>query len=132
VTVDAPEEIPPPPPPPRPDAVAAPDYYVITSPNIEVEVEEVPDAPVPPTAGQWRVWVRNAGSVITNFGFGVFNLSPRMVGVDPPDLSLRKGERASALVTIRLADETLPATYPFYLRTYSFLGMDERTEIALD
>jgi uncharacterized membrane protein len=108
-------------------------YEPRVSPNIAVEVEESSDSPLPPMARAWKVSVQNRGKVITSVGFGIFRLAARpiLVTADPPELPLQPGERASAVVTVQLSPETLPGTYPFYLRTYSFLSVDEMTELEL-
>jgi hypothetical protein len=99
--------------------------------QIEMNVLPVRDPSLPATASQWRLTVRNAGNVLDTFSFSVAGLRPAWVSFDPPEVTLKPGEQGSALLTVQPTPDTPPSAYPFRLRAFSQLNLNERTEIAL-
>lgn len=116
-------------PPSGPSSTAAPDLR--TGPAIEVVAEEVADPSLRPTAGRWRLRVRNAGLSAGTFGFSVLDVSPRMVSVEPPEMKLDPGEAATARLTVRLGDETGEGTRSLAVRTYAFGDPERQSETPL-
>jgi beta-lactamase class A len=99
--------------------------------DIEVRAEPLDGAGLPPTAGRWRVQVRNAGRILTTFGFGVAGVRTAWLSADPPQVPLMPKESQEAVLTVCLSDETPVGPQSLILRTYSHLNLQKRTEIRL-
>ncbi len=128
VTVSTP--VAPEPPPMRP-SVAPEAARPVAASQIEVLAVPVSDAKLARPGSQWRLTLHNAGVVLDTFGFNVNGIPAQWVGVVPPEVTLKPGEQASALLTVQPEPHARPAIYPFALRTYSHLNLNERTEISL-
>ncbi len=99
--------------------------------QIEVMAEPVTDSGLPPPAAQWRLRLRNAGNVLDTFSFSITGIHPGWVNLDPAQVTLKPGEEGTALLTVRPADGTAAGTYPFVVRTFSHLNLNQRTETPL-
>ena len=109
------------PPPPR----------VQTASQIELRVEPNLEKPLPPPAMQWKLRLKNAGGVLDTFGFGFAGITQSWIALDPVELQLYPGEEGTALLVIRPPSETKAGSYPFILRAYSHVNVNERTEVPL-
>ncbi len=99
--------------------------------QIEVTAEPVTDSPLPPPAMQWRLLLHNAGNILDTFSFNITGVRPTWVNIDPPQVTLKPDEAGSALLTVRPAEDTAVGVYPFTLRVFSHLNLNQRTEIPL-
>src|SRR5215831_17961269 len=143
ISVDVPAAPPPPPPPPVVEAPSVPPVPdASTQPVvagrderrdgvIDVTAEDLSDASLPRTTGQWRLRLRNGGPAIQTFGFSVLEIAPRMVSVEPPEVTLRSEETTTALLTVRLSDEVPEGTVRFSVRAYAYQDPRQRKEVPL-
>lgn len=99
--------------------------------QIEVIAEPVEDSPLPPPAAQWRLRLRNAGNVLDTFSFNIAGIRPTWVSIDPTAVTLKPGEESIALLTVRPSEDTAVGIYPFTLRIFSHLNLNQRTEVQL-
>jgi beta-lactamase class A len=99
--------------------------------TIEITADSAPDPSLPRTTGEWRLRLRNGGLTTQTFGFSALEISPRMVSVEPPEVTLRPAETATALLSIRLSDETPEGNVRFGLRAYAYNDPRQRQDIPL-
>lgn len=102
-----------------------------TAAQIEINAELLKDSKLPPPAAQWRLSLHNAGDVLDTFAFSISGVKPAWVRVEPAQLTLKSGESGSALLSVTPAPDTPAGSIPLVLRTFSYLNMKQRTELAL-
>lgn len=102
-----------------------------TASQIQVRAEPVTDSKLPPPARQWKLVLKNAGSVLDSFSFSIRGVRPEWVNVEPPEITLNPGEEGSSLLTVTPSPETAAGATAFTLRTFSHLNLSQRTEIPL-
>lgn len=102
-----------------------------TASQIEVLAEPIKDSKLPLPATQWKLSLRNAGNVLDTFAFSIANIKPQWVRLEPTQLTLKPDERGTATLTITPTPDTPAGSYPFVVRTFSHLNMNQRTEITL-
>jgi hypothetical protein len=102
-----------------------------TASQIELRVEPATENAPPLPALQWKLRLRNAGNVLDTFGFNFTGISQNWVSIDPVEMQLYPGEEGTALLVVRPGLDTPPAAYPFILRAFSHVNINERTEVAL-
>ena len=108
-----------------------PEVQPVTASQIEVTAEPVTDTPLPPPAAQWRLLLHNAGNILDTFSFNITGIRPTWVNIDPPQVTLKPDEKGNALLTVRPSEDTAVGVYPFTLRVFSHLNLNQRTEIPL-
>jgi len=102
-----------------------------TAVQIELRVEPSQENPLPPPALQWKLRLKNAGNVLDTFGFSFNGIAQNWVTIDPVEMQLYPGEEGTALLVVRPGADTKAGSYPFTLRAFSHVNMNERTEVAL-
>ena len=102
-----------------------------TAVQIELRVEPSTDNPLPPPALQWKLRLKNAGNVLDTFGFSFNGIAQNWVSIDPVEMQLYPGEEGTSLLVVRPGAETKAGAYPFTLRAFSHVNMNERTEVSL-
>ena len=102
-----------------------------TAVQIELRVEPATDNPLPPPALQWKLRMKNAGNVLDTFGFSFNGIPQNWVSIDPVEMQLYPGEEGASLLVVRPGADTKAGTYPFTLRAFSHVNMNERTEVSL-
>jgi hypothetical protein len=130
VDVPAPVQPIPGPPPATPEPPAATQKPQAAA-QIEIRAEPLKESKLPPPATQWRLALRNASTVLDTFSFNIAGLRPNWVNVEPAALTLKPGEEGNAILTIRPGDDTPAGAYPFKLRAFSHLNVNQRTELVL-
>ena len=121
---------------PPPPAVATTEPVVqasrtVAASQIQVKVEPVKEGALPPPAAQWRLLCKNAGVVLDTFSFGISGLRPNWLSIEPAEVTLKPGEEATAVLTIRPPQGTNAGVYAFVVRTFSHLNVNQRTEVPL-
>jgi hypothetical protein len=102
-----------------------------TAVQIELRVEPSTDKPLPPPALQWKLRLKNAGNVLDTFGFSFNGIPQNWVSIDPVETQLYPGEEGTSLLVVQPPADTKAGSYPFTLRAFSHVNMNERTEVAL-
>jgi hypothetical protein len=102
-----------------------------TAVQIELRVEPSTDNPLPPPAMQWKLRLKNAGNVLDTFGFSFNGIPQNWVSIDPVEMQLYPDEEGTSMLVVRPGADTKAATYPFTLRAFSHVNMNERTEVGL-
>lgn len=102
-----------------------------TASQIELRAEPNQENPLPPPAVQWKLRLRNAGNVLDTFGFSFSGIIQNWVTIDPVEMQLYPGEEGIASLVVQPGSDTKAGSYPFTLRAFSHVNMNERTEIAL-
>lgn len=102
-----------------------------TAVQIELRVEPATDKPLPPPALQWKLRLKNAGNVLDTFGFSFNGIPQTWVSIDPVEMQLYPDEEGTSLLVVRPGADTKAGSYPFTLRAFSHVNMNERTEVAL-
>jgi len=102
-----------------------------TAVQIELRVEPSQENPLPPPAMQWKLRLKNAGNVLDTFGFNFSGIAQNWVSIDPVEMQLYPAEEGAALLVVRPGADTKAGSYPFTLRAFSHVNMNERTEVAL-
>jgi hypothetical protein len=102
-----------------------------TASQIELRVEALTDKPLPPPAAQWKLRLKNAGTVLDTFGFGFAGIPQAWISIDPVELQLYPGEEGSATLVVTPPGDAKAAPYPFIARAYSHVNINERTEVPL-
>ncbi|MBI4786720.1 MAG: hypothetical protein HY782_06720 [Chloroflexi bacterium] len=113
---------------PEPPPIAA---RPLSAAQIEIKAEPLKETKLPPPAAQWKLSLRNASTVLDTFSFNISGVRPNWVNIDPAALTLKPGEEGHALLTVRPGPETPGGGYPFKLRSFSHLNLNQRTELAL-
>ena len=99
--------------------------------QIEIKAEPLKDSKLPPPAAQWKLSLRNASNVLDTFSYNITGVRPNWVNIDPAALTLKPGEEGNAILTVRPSSDTVGGIYPFKLRAFSHLNLNQRTELAL-
>lgn len=102
-----------------------------TASQIELRVEPATDKPLPPPAAQWKLRLKNAGTVLDTFGFGFAGIPQSWISLDPVELQLYPGEEGAVLLVVQPPSDAKAAPYPFIVRAYSHVNINERTEVPL-
>ncbi len=102
-----------------------------TAVQIELRVEPSTDNPLPPPAMQWKLRLKNAGNVLDTFGFSFNGIPQNWVSIDPVEMQLYPNEEGASMLVVRPGADTKAGTYPFTLRAFSHVNMNERTEVGL-
>jgi hypothetical protein len=90
-----------------------------TAVQIELRVEPSTENPLPPPAMQWKLRLKNAGNVLDTFGFSFNGVAQNL-----------PGEEGTSLLVVRPGTDTKAGSYPFTLRAFSHVNMNERTEVS--
>jgi hypothetical protein len=104
---------------------------VLGASQIEMRAERIPATDPAATERRWRLRLRNAGNVLDTISFNVAGLQRAWVNVDPTELTLNPDEGGEAVLIVTPPAEVPPARYPFTVRAFSHLNMNQRSELAL-
>jgi hypothetical protein len=119
----------PPPDKPKVEPISTP--RTVTAAQIELRVEPSQDKPLPPPAVQWKVRLKNAGNVLDTFGFSFAGIPQNWIVLDPVEMQLYPGEEGAAQLSVKPGGDTKAGSYPFTLRAFSHVNVNERTEVQL-
>ncbi|MBI5876501.1 MAG: hypothetical protein HZB53_02540 [Chloroflexi bacterium] len=120
------------PPPAAPPATSSADssaQRTQTAAQIEVVAEPIKGAP--PPAVQWKLALHNAGTVLDTFAFSIAGIKPAWVKLQPAQVTLNPDETGNATLTVTPPQDTAAGSYPFVLRTFSYLNLNQRTDLPL-
>ena len=99
--------------------------------QIELRFEPVTEGVLPPPAMQWKLRVKNSGNVLDTFGFSFSGIPQTWISLDPVEVHLYPNEESLAQLTVQPPPGTKAGSYPFILRAFSHININQRTEVPL-
>jgi beta-lactamase class A len=101
------------------------------APNLELTAEAIADSALPRTIGQWRLRLRNRSSTTETFGFSITRVAPLAVRIDPAEITVRPGEVKTAILTVRVPDESPDGNLRLQLNAYPIGDPQQSQELPL-